>query len=549
MENEIILTAKTVEEAMADARERYGAPDKELSFTILEMPKKGFLGLGASPAKVKVTITRAMEDVDLSSLVADIRSMKTEDTPAPQKNQNHNGNKQNQNHKQNQNNQQKHQKPQNNGQNGQKPQNNNQNGQKPNQPKPQQNPQPKVQQNQQKPAEKPAAVSENDLPAALRKPAARPAAEKKPKEQKKQARPADNRPEAEKKKDLLSAVMGIKESEQAEKKPSAFETFGKKIEKAADKAEDKLESFGDKIEDAFEKIGDAVEEKWEETADSIEDKFARAMGSFTDRTEKAKKEKKEPEPPRLEFVTPAEMEFALDFANTLLKNMGLPARAEHNPDARGMEIPEGTVAARIEIKGDDSGILIGHHGETLDAIQYLVNLCASRKSESAKREFVKISVDIEGYREKREETLRALARRMAAKAVKNRRNVVLEPMNPYERRIIHSEVQGIENVSTHSVGSDENRKIVITYEGEDKIPSGRKRNDRRRRTGDRADKADRPGKAEKTEKPKAHDDRPRQKPVRAKSIDEIQLDLSGDSTATIGSLSQTSGEEENLREY
>ncbi len=546
MENEIILTAKTVEEAMADARAKYGAPDKELSFTILEMPKKGFLGLGASPAKVKVTITKAIEDVDLSSLVADIRSMKTEDTPAPQKPQ-HPNNKQNQNHKQNQNNQ----KPQGANQN-KKPQQNN--GQKPNQQKPaQQNQQPKVQQNQQKPAAPAAAASEENLPAALRKPAARPAAEKKPKEQKKQNRPADNRPEAEKKKDLLSAVMGIKESEQTEKKPSAFETFGKKIEKAADKAEDKLEAFGDKIEDAFEKIGDTVEEKWEETADSIEDKFARAMGSFTDRAEKAEKaQKKEPEPPRLEFVTPEEMEFALDFANTLLKNMGLPARAEHNPDARGMEIPEGTVAARIEIKGDDSGILIGHHGETLDAIQYLVNLCASRKSESAKREFVKISVDIEGYREKREETLRSLARRMAAKAVKNRRNVVLEPMNPYERRIIHSEVQGIENVSTHSVGSDENRKIVITYEGADKQSSGKKRNDRRRGKGDRADKAERTEKAaktEKAEKAKPDGDRPRQKPVRAKSIDEIQLDLSGDSTATIGSLTKDSGEEESLREY
>ena len=72
MENEIILTAKTVEEAMEEARSKYGAPDKELSFTILEMPKKGFLGLGSTPAKVKVTITKALEEVDLSSIVADI---------------------------------------------------------------------------------------------------------------------------------------------------------------------------------------------------------------------------------------------------------------------------------------------------------------------------------------------------------------------------------------------------------------------------------------------------------------------------------------------
>ena len=73
----------------------------------------------------------------------------------------------------------------------------------------------------------------------------------------------------------------------------------------------------------------------------------------------------------------------------------------------------------------------------------------------------RVTVDVEGYRAKREETLRALARRMAAKALRNQRSVMLEPMNPYERRIIHSEVQNIEGVSTNSVGSDTNRKVVI----------------------------------------------------------------------------------------
>ena len=129
----------------------------------------------------------------------------------------------------------------------------------------------------------------------------------------------------------------------------------------------------------------------------------------------------------------------------------------------------GTSYPRLVISGEGAGILIGHHGETLDAIQYLVNLSALRRGGSTQKEFVKIVVDIENYRAKREETLRALARRMAAKAQKYKRNVLLEPMNPYERRIIHSEIQGFENVSTHSVGSDENRKIVITYEGEDKV--------------------------------------------------------------------------------
>ena len=183
-----------------------------------------------------------------------------------------------------------------------------------------------------------------------------------------------------------------------------------------------------------------------------------------------------------EGVTQAEMDFALDFANTLLENMKLDAKAVQ-ADANGDEYiinGEANVYPRINIIGADTGILIGHHGETLDAIQYLVNLSALRKSKQKDGDYVKIVVDIEGYREKREETLRTLARRMAARAVKYKRNVFLEPMNAYERRIIHSELQSFENVSTHSVGADKDRKIIITYEGPDK----RERPDRRRAQAD-----------------------------------------------------------------
>ena len=183
-----------------------------------------------------------------------------------------------------------------------------------------------------------------------------------------------------------------------------------------------------------------------------------------------------------EGVTQAEMDYALDFANTLLENMKLVAKAVQ-ADADGDEYiinGDANVYPRINIIGADTGILIGHHGETLDAIQYLVNLSALRKSKQKDGDYVKIVVDIEGYREKREETLRTLARRMAARAVKYKRNVFLEPMNAYERRIIHSELQSFENVSTHSVGADKDRKIIITYEGPDK----RERPDRRRQPAD-----------------------------------------------------------------
>ena len=115
----------------------------------------------------------------------------------------------------------------------------------------------------------------------------------------------------------------------------------------------------------------------------------------------------------------------------------------------------------ITVDGEGAGLLIGHHGETLDSLQYLANLAANKKIKGEKHDYVRITLDIEGYRAKREETLRALARRMAAKVVKYKKSVMLEPMNPYERRIIHSEVQHVAGVSTNSLGSENNRRVVM----------------------------------------------------------------------------------------
>ena len=134
-----------------------------------------------------------------------------------------------------------------------------------------------------------------------------------------------------------------------------------------------------------------------------------------------------------------------------------------------MELSETTVTMtegdngekRISVDGDSAGVLIGHHGETLDSLQYLTNLAANKKIEGEKREYIKVTVDVEGYRAKREETLRSLARRMADKVLRYKKSVMLEPMNPYERRIIHSEVQNIAGVATNSIGSENNRRVVI----------------------------------------------------------------------------------------
>lgn len=317
MSEEIIVTGKTVEEAMANAVAQYGS--KNASYDIAEMPKKGFLGIGSSPAKIRVTINDE-EEISLDDIVSSVKEMK---------------------------------------------------------------------------------VATNKGGAGEAK-----------------------RPE-----------------KKLEKKPEA---------KPERRAEQKSER--------------RPEKKAEKKADAPAPKAPKAEAPVKE--------------PRVIVVTEEEKQYAVEFANNLLKNMEIDATAAID----GVESTGegGTTYPRLVISGEGAGILIGHHGETLDAIQYLVNLSALRRGGSTQKEFVKIVVDIEGYREKREETLRSLARRTAAKAQKYRKNVLLEPMNPYERRIIHSELQGVENISTHSVGSDENRKIVVTYEGADKVERRPRRSGSRR---------------------------------------------------------------------
>ncbi len=144
-------------------------------------------------------------------------------------------------------------------------------------------------------------------------------------------------------------------------------------------------------------------------------------------------------------------EMALGFVRTLLADMELDATAEMMNDGD---------MRRIIVSGERAGVLIGHHGDTLDAIQYLANLAANRGDDDERRAS-KITVDVENYRSKREDTLRGLAHRMAEKVQKYNKSITLEPMNPYERRIIHSEVQKIEGVSTNSIGTENNRRIVL----------------------------------------------------------------------------------------
>ena len=117
----------------------------------------------------------------------------------------------------------------------------------------------------------------------------------------------------------------------------------------------------------------------------------------------------------------------------------------------------------VELSGNGMGAVIGRRGETLDAIQHLLNYSVNRGSEKR----LHISVDAENYRSKREDSLVRLAEKMAAKAIKYRRSMALEPMNSYERHVIHTALQNYEGVSTASVGEEPNRRVVVNYEKND----------------------------------------------------------------------------------
>lgn len=595
MSETYIITAKTVDEAIAIANREYSDADHEVAYDIIDMPKKGFFGIGARDAKIKITVSK-VQKVELGSLVDDIRSMKTltdrggsrtpEKKTKPAVNVTaknvqkpaQNGQKSAQNAQT-----QKSAKPAQPKQNQPKTE---KSAEKPVQKKPVENAQPKSdklaqqkKQNQQKPAEKPQNQNQQK-PKAEAKPAEKPVENKPVEAKQKPAQPkvetkvepkvepksetkveAKTEPvqttEAKAEKTYTSHLGNeVKRTRRPERKPQHTENIaasGVTVSAPvglSDFSGTKASGFGSGDYKSGRISNDIKKKPAQNNVKPVTDPAKanrdalKALTFDVDAHEKAKaeesvpatvpvvtkaerparqqkpalhgsarqnkpqqkpaekaqpKEEKYPESTLVktdaqpaadasaekrlrEGVTQAEMDFALDFANTLLENMKLDAKAVP-AEANGDEYiinGEANVYPRINIIGADTGILIGHHGETLDAIQYLVNLSALRKSKQKDGDYVKIVVDIEGYREKREETLRTLARRMAARAVKYKRNVFLEPMNAYERRIIHSELQSFENVSTHSVGADKDRKIIITYEGPDK----RERPERRRAQAD-----------------------------------------------------------------
>ena len=159
---------------------------------------------------------------------------------------------------------------------------------------------------------------------------------------------------------------------------------------------------------------------------------------------------------------------ATDFLKDVFGAMGLSVDVDvkMNDEEKEME---------INLSGDEMGFLIGKRGQTLDSLQYLVSLVVNKESE----DYLRVKLDTENYRERRKETLETLAKNIAYKVKRTRRSVSLEPMNPYERRIIHSALQNDKYVFTRSEGEEPFRHVVIALKREERSERRRPRNNRR----------------------------------------------------------------------
>lgn len=224
------------------------------------------------------------------------------------------------------------------------------------------------------------------------------------------------------------------------------------------KKEEKTEES--EIEDLKEAVKEEISSIMDEPVKKKESKKEKKESSkkVKDKPEKIPKEKKEEdkkeEPVKEEQVLAKVEEQTIkaveQFLKDTLKAMDMDVEITSSIDEDG--------ALYVDMKGEHMGILIGKRGQTLDALQYLANRVANKHQSG----YVRVKLDTENYRARREETLKHLAKNIAHKVKRNRRPVVLEPMNPYERRIIHSALQSDPYVTTHSEGEDPYRKVVVT---------------------------------------------------------------------------------------
>lgn len=196
-----------------------------------------------------------------------------------------------------------------------------------------------------------------------------------------------------------------------------------------------------------EKPARVKEEAKAEPAAEVKKETAAEPAAAKEEPEEAAPVKKEVELAKVEDQT---IEAVSRFINDTLKAMNMEVKTSASIDEDG--------ALCIDMEGEHMGILIGKRGQTLDALQYLANRVANKHQDG----YVRVKLDTENYRARREETLKHLAKNIAHKVKRNRRPVALEPMNPYERRIIHSALQSDPYVTTHSEGEEPYRKVVVT---------------------------------------------------------------------------------------
>ena len=199
---------------------------------------------------------------------------------------------------------------------------------------------------------------------------------------------------------------------------------------------------------------DDVKEHQAEEAAKKEEAVREEKTGKEEASANAKEEKSEPvsvkEKELLAKVEDETIRYVEQFVKDTLKAMDMDVEITSSIDKDG--------ALYVDMKGENMGILIGKRGQTLDSLQYLTNRVANKHQSG----YVRVKLDTENYRARREETLKHLAKNIAHKVKRNRRPVILEPMNPYERRIIHSTLQSDPYVTTHSEGEEPYRKVVVT---------------------------------------------------------------------------------------
>lgn len=220
--------------------------------------------------------------------------------------------------------------------------------------------------------------------------------------------------------------------------------------------EPEIEDLKEAVKEEISSVMDEPEKKEEPGREKKENtKKGKDKPAKMPKEKKAEQKKEEPEntvkeDQELAKVEDQTIKAVEQFLNDTLKAMDMEVEITSSIDEDG--------ALYVDMKGDHMGILIGKRGQTLDALQYLANRVANKHQAG----YVRVKLDTENYRARREETLKHLAKNIAHKVKRNRRPVVLEPMNPYERRIIHSALQSDPYVTTHSEGEDPYRKVVVT---------------------------------------------------------------------------------------